>query len=137
MKAMVAMELAVMRLLADQARAAGRDPATDPIPGLTRDVLFASTAGEEAGGVEGAGWIAEHRPELLRAAGCINEAGGVSLEVAGRRFYPIQVAEKGFIRLPDHGPRHVGPRLDAARGQRRGARGRGRPARSRRSTSRT
>ena len=98
MKAMVSMELAVLRLLADQARAAGRNPATDPIPGLTRDVLFASTAGEEAGGVEGAGWIAEHRPELLRAAGCINEAGGVSLEIAGRRFYPIQVAEKGFIR---------------------------------------
>ncbi|MBM4408452.1 MAG: M20/M25/M40 family metallo-hydrolase [Chloroflexi bacterium] len=98
MKAMVAMELAVMRQLANEARAAGRDPASDPIPGLTRDVMFASTAGEEAGGVEGAGWIAEHRPEWLRAAGALNEAGGVSIEVAGRRFYPIQVAEKGFVR---------------------------------------
>lgn len=98
MKAMVSMELAVIRMLAEQARAAGRDPASDPIPGLSRDILFASTADEEAGGVEGAGWIAEHRPEWLQAAGALNEAGGVSIEIAGRRFYPIQVAEKGFIR---------------------------------------
>jgi hypothetical protein len=32
MKGMVAMEVAVMRLLAAEARAAGRDPATDPVP---------------------------------------------------------------------------------------------------------
>ncbi|HEX5148369.1 MAG TPA: M20/M25/M40 family metallo-hydrolase, partial [Candidatus Limnocylindrales bacterium] len=37
MKGMVAMELAVVRLLTDAARAAGRDPAGDPIPGLRRD----------------------------------------------------------------------------------------------------
>ena len=34
MKAMVAMELGVVRLLAAEARAAGLDPARDPIPGL-------------------------------------------------------------------------------------------------------
>ncbi len=96
MKAMVAMELAVLRLLATEARAAGRDPATDPVPGLSRDVLFASTADEEAGGRAGAWWIADHRPELLRAAGAVNECGGVSVEVGGRRLYPIGVAEKGF-----------------------------------------
>src|SRR5438309_4134577 len=55
MKNLVAMELNVVRLLADEARAAGRDPATDPIPGLTRDLLFASTADEEAGGLNGIG----------------------------------------------------------------------------------
>src|SRR5439155_6832030 len=98
MKGMVALELAVLRMLAAEARAAGRDPATDPIPGLTRDVLFASTADEEAGGVEGAGWVAANRPDWIRAAGAVNEAGGVSIELAGHRFYPIQVAEKGFIR---------------------------------------
>jgi len=98
MKGMVAFEIAVMRMLAGEARAAGRNPATDPIPGLTRDVLFASTADEEAGGVEGAGWVAEHRPEWITAEGAVNEAGGVSIELAGKRFYPIQVAEKGFIR---------------------------------------
>lgn len=96
MKGMVAMELGVVRLLADAARAAGRDPAEDPIPGLRRDVLFTCTADEEAGGGAGAKWIASNRPDWLRAAGAVNECGGVSATVAGRRFYPIQVAEKGY-----------------------------------------
>ena len=96
MKAMVAMELSVVRLLAAEARAAGLDPARDPIPGLRRDVLFTCTADEEAGGLAGAKWVADHRPEWLRAAGALNECGGVSATIAGRRLYPIQVAEKGF-----------------------------------------
>ncbi len=96
MKAMVAMEVSVLRLLAGRAREAGRDPATDPVPGLRRDVLFACTSDEEAGGWQGAGWLVDHHPQAVRAAGALNEAGGVSIEVAGRRFYPIQVAEKGF-----------------------------------------
>jgi acetylornithine deacetylase/succinyl-diaminopimelate desuccinylase-like protein len=96
MKAMVAMELGVVRLLAADARAAGLDPARDPIPGLRRDILFTATADEEAGGIWGAKWIAEHRPEWLRAAAALNECGGVSATIAGRRFYPIQVAEKGY-----------------------------------------
>jgi len=93
---MVAMELSVVRLLAAEARAAGLDPARDPIPGLRRDVLFTCTADEEAGGLAGAKWVADHRPEWLRAAGALNECGGVSATIAGRRLYPIQVAEKGF-----------------------------------------
>ena len=96
MKAMLAMEVQVMRRLARAARAAGRDPATDPIPGLRRDVLFCSTADEEAGGWQGAGWLVDNHPEWLRAAAALNEAGGISTTYAGVRFYPIQVAEKGF-----------------------------------------
>ncbi len=96
MKSMVAMEVAVLGLLAGRARAAGVDPAVDPIPGLRRDVLFACTSDEEAGGWQGAGWLVENRPEAVRAAGALNEAGGVSVDLGGRRFYPIQVAEKGF-----------------------------------------
>jgi acetylornithine deacetylase/succinyl-diaminopimelate desuccinylase-like protein len=105
MKGMVAMELGVMRLLAAGAQAAGRDPSTDPVPGLTRDVLFASTADEEAGGHQGIGWLVKHHPERLRAAGALNECGGVSVTVAGRRLYPIQVAEKGYAvyRITVHG----------------------------------
>ena len=95
MKDLAAMELQVMRLLAEEARAAGRDPASDPVPGLSRDVLFASTADEEAGGLAGAGWLAAEHPEHLQAAAAINEAGGVAVDVRGRRLYPIQVAEKG------------------------------------------
>jgi acetylornithine deacetylase/succinyl-diaminopimelate desuccinylase-like protein len=105
MKAMVAMEIGVLRLLAARARDAGLDPATDPIPGLRRDVLFACTADEENGGWEGAGWVVDNRPELLRAAGGVNEAGGVSADILGKRFYPIQVAEKGHevFRITVHG----------------------------------
>jgi len=105
MKDTLAMQLAVIRLLAGEARAAGRDPGADPIPGLTRDLLFAATADEEAGGNEGIGWVVEHRPEWLRAAGALTEAGGVSFDLAGRRLYPIQVAEKGFVvyRIAVHG----------------------------------
>jgi acetylornithine deacetylase/succinyl-diaminopimelate desuccinylase-like protein len=96
MKSMVAMEVAVLGLLAGRARASGVDPAVDPVPGLRRDVLFACTSDEEAGGWQGAGWLVEHRPESVRAVGALSEAGGVSAELGGRRFYPIQVAEKGF-----------------------------------------
>jgi acetylornithine deacetylase/succinyl-diaminopimelate desuccinylase-like protein len=96
MKNLVAMELSVMRLLAAEARAAGRDPATDPIPGLTRDVKFAATADEEAGGLAGIHWLVEERPETIQADGAINESGAVATTIDGRRFYPIGVAEKGY-----------------------------------------
>lgn len=96
MKNLVAMELEVVRLIATEARAAGRDPASDPIPGLRRDILFTSAADEEAGGLAGAGWLATNRPDTLQAAGAINEAGAVTVDVAGVRLYPIQVAEKGY-----------------------------------------
>ena len=118
MKDLVAMELEVMRLLAGEARAAGRDPATDPVPGLRRDVLFASTADEEAGGFAGAAWLAMDQPETLRAAAAINEAGGVAVYAGERRLYPIQVAEKGttVYRLTFHGTWGHGsmPRADNA-----------------------
>ena len=96
MKNLVAMELSVVRRLAAEARRAGRDPAADPVPGLTRDILFASTADEEAGGLNGIAVLVEERPELLRAAGAINKSGAVATTFAGRRFYPIGVAEKGY-----------------------------------------
>lgn len=96
MKSMVAMELQVVLLLARAAREAGVNPATDPIPGLRRDVIFAATADEEAGGFQGAGWIVDNRPDLLRADAALTETGGISIELYGKRFYPIQVAEKGF-----------------------------------------
>jgi len=105
MKSMVAMEAVVVILLARRALAAGLDPASDPIPGLRRDVLFTCSADEEAGGTDGAKWLVEHRPDMLRAAGAVNEAGGVSVDLAGRRFYPIMTAEKGreTYRISVHG----------------------------------
>ena len=65
MKGMIALELGVIERLVEEARAAGLDPATDPIPGLRRDVLFTCTADEEAGSIDGARWIAAHRPDWL------------------------------------------------------------------------
>ena len=105
MKNMVALEATIVRLLARRARGTGLDPAVDPLPGLRRDIIFTSTADEEAGGIHGVDWLATHRPETLQAAGALNEAGGVSVELAGRRFYPIGVAEKGFevFRITVHG----------------------------------
>ncbi len=105
MKSMVALEVMVLALLGRRALDAGLDPAVDPVPGLRRDVLFACTADEEAGGHQGAGWLVDHRPETLQATGALSEAGGVSADLAGRRFYPIQVAEKGFevYRITVHG----------------------------------
>jgi acetylornithine deacetylase/succinyl-diaminopimelate desuccinylase-like protein len=97
MKGMVAMEVQVMRRLARRAREAGRNPATDPIPGLRRDVIFCSSADEEDGGVHGAGWLVDNHPDWLKAAGALNEAGGISMTYGGVRFYPIQVAEKGYV----------------------------------------
>jgi acetylornithine deacetylase/succinyl-diaminopimelate desuccinylase-like protein len=97
MKGMIALELGVIERLVGEAREAGRDPSRDPIPGLRRDLLFTSAADEEAGSTDGARWLAAHRPEWLQAAGAVNECGGVSVTVAGRRLYPIQVAEKGFV----------------------------------------
>ncbi len=91
MKDMVAMELSVMLALQ---RAGGE---------RRRDVIFAAVADEEAGGAYGAAhWVTE-RPDLFSAgdgrpaAAALNEVGGYSMTVGGRRVYGIQVAEKGII----------------------------------------
>ena len=96
MKNLVAMEVGIAALLAAEARAAGRDPASDPVPGLTRDVLVTITADEEAGGLDGASWVVDNKPEWIRAAAAINESGAVATTFGGRRFYPIGVAERGY-----------------------------------------
>ena len=75
-------------------------------------MLFASTADEEAGGTRGGEHgSAEHQPESLRAAGAINEGGGVAATIGGKRLYPIQVAEKGITvyRIAFRGRRATDP----------------------------
>ena len=123
MKAMVAMELGVVRLLAAEARAAGLDPARDPIPGLRRDVLFTCTADEEAGGAAGARLDRRAPPGLAaRRPAPLNECGGVSVDRRRPAALPDPGRREGLRRVPHRGPRHVGPRLDAPRRQRRGPR---------------
>ncbi len=90
MKDMVAMELSVMLALA---RSGG---------GRRRDIIFATVADEEAGGAYGAGHWAAQRPDLFSdvtgrpASAALNEVGGYSMTIGGRRVYGIQVAEKGI-----------------------------------------
>ncbi|MGQ0607258.1 MAG: M20/M25/M40 family metallo-hydrolase [Chloroflexota bacterium] len=91
MKDMVSMELAVMLAL-KRSRAE-----------LRRDVIFAAVADEEAGGEHGARALVEGRPELFHdaagrpASAALNEVGGYSVTLGGRRFYTVQVAEKGIV----------------------------------------
>jgi acetylornithine deacetylase/succinyl-diaminopimelate desuccinylase-like protein len=101
MKDMDAMILAVVRQMVRE----GRRPA--------RDVVLAFFADEEAGGVYGARYAVDHRPELFEGATeAISEVGGYSVQVGaapdgtgGRRAYLLQTAEKGigWLRLVAEG----------------------------------
>jgi acetylornithine deacetylase/succinyl-diaminopimelate desuccinylase-like protein len=86
MKDMVAMTLAV-------ARRFKRDNVTPP-----RDIIFAFLADEEAGGLYGAQWLVDNRPDLFEGATeAISEVGGFSITVRdGVRAYLIETAEKGI-----------------------------------------
>ncbi len=98
MKHMAAMSVQVVRQLAREKLK------------LRRDVIFCGSCDEEAGSAEGARWLIEAHPELIRAEYGLGEAGGFSLHLAGSTFYPIQVAQKGVVWLtmrtrgePGHG----------------------------------
>lgn len=62
---------------------------------LKRDIIFAAVADEEAGGAQGAGYLVEHHPDLVRAEYALCEVGGFKIEVRGHLFMPVQVAERG------------------------------------------
>lgn len=83
-----------------------------------RDVILAAVADEEAGSDLGARFLVESHPELVRAGWVLNEAGGFTLHLSGSRYYPIQVAEKGYVtvRMTVHAPPGHGsiPRPDTA-----------------------
>jgi acetylornithine deacetylase/succinyl-diaminopimelate desuccinylase-like protein len=71
-----------------------------------RAITLVFTADEEAGSIQGAHQIVDHRPELLE--GCteaVGEVGGFSATVAGHRVYLVETAEKGiaWLRLRAHG----------------------------------
>lgn len=77
---------------------------------LRRDVILAGFADEEAGSDKGARWFVAHEPDLVRAEWALCEVGGFTLHMGGKRFYPVQVAERGIATLrlvsessPGHG----------------------------------
>ena len=86
MKDMDAMVLSMVR---DRMRTGRKPP---------RDVVLAFVADEEAGGVFGAQWLVDNKPELF--ADCnegISEVGGFSLTVSDDvRLYLIETAQKGM-----------------------------------------
>jgi len=80
---------------------------------LNRDVIFMATADEEAGGLYGAGWLVENRPEIFDGVGyLLNEGGRGAQSADGRTWFQIELAQKRpyWLRLtandePGHGSR--------------------------------
>jgi acetylornithine deacetylase/succinyl-diaminopimelate desuccinylase-like protein len=106
MKSKSAMDLAIM----------GAIKRSGTVP--NRDLIMAAVADEEAGSDLGAKFLVERHPELVRAGYVLNEVGGFTVYLGTRRFYPIQIAEKGFVTIrmkvtaaPGHGSM---PRRDTA-----------------------
>jgi acetylornithine deacetylase/succinyl-diaminopimelate desuccinylase-like protein len=87
MKGMTAMELATFLALK---RGGAR---------LRRDVILLALADEEAGMRAGSRWMVENEPEKIRAEYALNEVGGFSVTLGGKRLYPVGLAEKGFAWL--------------------------------------
>jgi acetylornithine deacetylase/succinyl-diaminopimelate desuccinylase-like protein len=98
MKHMAAMSACVLALLARRG-----------VP-LARDVILAAVADEEAACNQGSLFLVADHPEEVRAEYMLGEIGAFSMNLFGRTFYPIQVAEKGicwvratFKGTPGHG----------------------------------
>jgi acetylornithine deacetylase/succinyl-diaminopimelate desuccinylase-like protein len=58
-----------------------------------------SVADEETGGVLGAKWITEERPDLSQVDYLLNEGAGAVMPYGDRRLYGVCVAEKGTFRF--------------------------------------
>jgi len=69
---------------------------------LKRDLVYAATADEEAGGLMGVAWLVDNYPDLLEAEYALSEFGGFSLSMGGQRFYMCQTGEKGVAWLKMH-----------------------------------
>jgi acetylornithine deacetylase/succinyl-diaminopimelate desuccinylase-like protein len=75
-----------------------------PLPG---DLVLVVLSDEENGGNLGARFLVEEHPELFAGMRyALGEFGGFTLHAGGRRFYPIQVAEKQicWLKATVHGP---------------------------------
>ena len=77
---------------------------------LTRDIIFLATPDEETGGQNGAGWIAEHRPELVEGAGfLLTEGGGIrpasGVDDERPALWGVSLTEKApcWLELRSHG----------------------------------
>jgi acetylornithine deacetylase/succinyl-diaminopimelate desuccinylase-like protein len=63
------------------------------------ELLVVTTADEEMGAHLGAKWLCEEHPEKVRSDLVVNEGGGPSFVLDGRRLYTLCVGEKGVFRF--------------------------------------
>jgi acetylornithine deacetylase/succinyl-diaminopimelate desuccinylase-like protein len=63
------------------------------------ELLVVATADEEMGAGAGARWLCREHPDKVRSDYVLNEGGGVSFLLGGRRFYTLCVGEKGVFRF--------------------------------------
>lgn len=63
------------------------------------ELLVVVVVDEEAGGEEGAVWICENHPDLVRADELLNEGAGAVIPYDGGRYHGVCVAEKGVFRF--------------------------------------
>ena len=64
---------------------------------LGGELVCLAAADEESGGKWGAGWVAEHFAELVRADVAINEGGGSPIHSPQGLLYPVCLGEKGRL----------------------------------------
>jgi acetylornithine deacetylase/succinyl-diaminopimelate desuccinylase-like protein len=63
------------------------------------DLLVVAVVDEETGGAEGAQWLCEHEPDLVRCDYLLNEGAGTVIPFDGRRVFDVCIAEKGVFRF--------------------------------------
>jgi acetylornithine deacetylase/succinyl-diaminopimelate desuccinylase-like protein len=63
------------------------------------EVKLMALVDEEVGGIMGAKWLTQRRPDLARADWLVNEGGGAVMPYGDRRLYGVCCAEKGTYRF--------------------------------------
>jgi acetylornithine deacetylase/succinyl-diaminopimelate desuccinylase-like protein len=63
------------------------------------DLLVIVVVDEETGGEDGAIWLTEHHPELVRCDFLLNEGAGTVIPHGDERLYGVCTAEKGVFRF--------------------------------------
>jgi acetylornithine deacetylase/succinyl-diaminopimelate desuccinylase-like protein len=63
------------------------------------DLLVIVVVDEETGGEDGAIWLCEHHPDLVRCDFLLNEGAGTVIPHGDERLYGVCIAEKGVFRF--------------------------------------
>src|SRR5829696_4119850 len=63
------------------------------------DLLIVVTVDEETGGAEGAIWLCETHPDLVRCDELVNEGAGAPFTYGGERLHGVCTGEKGVFRF--------------------------------------